>query len=103
MQHLLFSAPLPDGREVCISPVSADAFEANRAYSLGDDSGYFIYEFDEKQPETGIEILAKATSYDAAMRIIEIFISVQKNPIIDHRSADSDARHNPPAPLLVAS
>jgi hypothetical protein len=55
-----------------------DAFDSNAVYSLGDDTGYFIYEFDKKQPEAGIEILAKAASYEAAIRIVDIFLSVQR-------------------------
>jgi hypothetical protein len=78
MRHFLFSTRLPDGREVCVSPVSRDAFEASRAHALGDDTGYFIYEFDERHAAAGIEILGKATSYDAAMRIIDIFLSAQQ-------------------------
>jgi len=81
MQNILFCAQLSDGRQVCVAPVSADAFEANDAYCLGDDSGYFIYEFDDNRPETGIEILAKAASYDAAVRLADIFISVQPKSI----------------------
>jgi hypothetical protein len=81
MQNILFSAQLSDGRQVCVAPVSADTFEANCAYCLGDDSGYFIYEFDDTRPETGIEILAKAVSYDAAMRLSDIFISAQQKRI----------------------
>jgi hypothetical protein len=100
MQHILLSTPLPDGREVCVAPVSADAFEANCAYSLGDDTGYFIYEFDNRQPGTGIEILAKAASYEAAMRLIDIFVSVQRpSPIT---LTDAPPR-SPPAPPLGAS
>jgi hypothetical protein len=75
MRHFLFSARLADGREVCVAPVSADTFEANKAHALGDDSGYFIYEFDAERPASGIEILGKAASYDAAVRLIDIFIA----------------------------
>jgi hypothetical protein len=78
MQNILFSAQLSDGRQVCVAPVSTDAFEANCAYCLGDDSGYFIYEIDNSRPETGIEILAKAVSYDAAIRLVDIFVSIQQ-------------------------
>jgi hypothetical protein len=74
MQHVLFSTQLADGREVCVSPISADTFEANNAQSLGDDTGYFIYEFDSRRPSIGIEILAKAVSFDAAVRLIDIFV-----------------------------
>src|SRR4051812_11697934 len=78
MHHFLFSARLPDGRNVCIARISSDAFEASNAHTLGDDTGYFIYELDERQQEAGIEVLAKAASYDAAVRLIDIFFSVQQ-------------------------
>ena len=71
MRHLLYSAQMSDGRQVCIAPVSLDLFEANAAFTLGDDTGYFIYEYDDEQ-SGGIEILGKAASYDAAVRIAEM-------------------------------
>ena len=79
MQHVLFSTQLGNGREICVSPVSQDTFEANKAYPLGDDTGYFICEYDTKQPGAGIEILAKAVSYDAAIRLIDIYIGAALN------------------------
>ena len=60
---------------MCVSPISADAFEANKADALGDDSGYFIYEYDTDRPSAGIEILGKAVSYDAAIRIVDIYMT----------------------------
>jgi hypothetical protein len=72
MRHILFRSKLADGRELCVSPVSRDAFDANKAESLGDDSGYFLYECDANRPLSGIEILAKAASADAAIRLFEI-------------------------------
>lgn len=86
MQEFLFSAQLPDGRRVCVAPVSSDAFEENGIESLGDDAGYFIYEIDERETAAGIEILGKAASYDAALRLIEIFESATRQT----RSAASD-------------
>jgi hypothetical protein len=80
MQHVLFSTRLADGREICVSPISADTFEANKAHSLGDDTGYFIYEFDTCRPSTGIEILAKAMSFDAAVRLVDIFVGAALAP-----------------------
>ena len=76
MSHVLFSSELPDGKQICIAPVSIDAFEANEAYALGDDTGYFIYERDGRK-SAGIEILGKAASYEAATRLVDIFLSVQ--------------------------
>lgn len=87
MQHLFFSAPLTDGREICVAPLSRDTFEANNAYSLGDDTGYFIYEFDTNSPKSGIEILAKAASYDAAMRLVDIYASAAQTLTLTQSSA----------------
>lgn len=84
MKQFLFSARLPDGNEVCIAPVSADVFNDNDVDSLGDDTGYFIYEYDPQRSETGIEILAKAASYEAAIRITDIFLSVQQKSHISN-------------------
>jgi hypothetical protein len=104
MREFLFSTRLPDGREVCIAPISVDAFEDNGAHNLGDDSGYFIYEYDSDRSESGIEILAKAASYDAAMRIIDIFLSVQSQATKDHRALSVDAPlRSPPAQHQQAS
>ena len=105
MKHFLFSTRLPDGREVCVAPVSVDAFEASGAHSLGDDSGYFIYEFDERQSGGGIEILAKATSYDTAMRMIDIFLTIQRRlPTIAHVHPQNALQPQlPPAPRPAAS
>ena len=90
MNHFLFSASLPDGNEVCIAPVSYDAFRDNDIDTLGDDAGYFIYEYDPRRSEAGIEILAKAASYDAAMRIMDIFLSSRiKPPHTEVRSTSS--------------
>jgi hypothetical protein len=87
MKHFLFSTRLADGREVCVAPVSTDTFEANKAYSLGDDSGYFIYEFDANRPASGIEILGKAISYDAAIRIVDIFIAASMTHPVESPAA----------------
>jgi len=104
MREFLFSTKLPDGREVCIAPISVDAFEDNAAYNLGDDSGYFIYEYDSERSASGIEILAKTASYDAAMRIIDIFLSVQRHGANDHQMTSPDAPpRSQPAPHPTAS
>jgi len=80
MQHVLFSTRLTDGRVICVSPISADTFEANKAHSLGDDTGYFIYEYDALHPSIGLEILAKAISFDAAVRLVDIFVGAALAP-----------------------
>lgn len=74
MRELVFSARLSDGRDICVAPLSRDTFENNKAFSLGDDCGYFIYEIDLRIPQSGIEILGKAVSYEAALRLVDIFL-----------------------------
>ena len=81
IRNILFSSRLADGREICVSPISRDAFEANHAYTLGDDSGYFIYELDADRPSSGFEILAKAASEDAAMRLVDIYVMTAKQQV----------------------
>ena len=55
-----------------MSPISLDAYEDNQAQHLGDDTGYFIYECDPAAVGRGIEVLAKAASYEAAMRLVDV-------------------------------
>jgi hypothetical protein len=74
---IFLCAPLGDGREICLSPLSRQTFEQNQLYAFGDDCGYFIYEFDSNQPSAGIQVLAKAASYDAALRLVDIFLGAQ--------------------------
>jgi hypothetical protein len=73
MENLCLCTPLGDGKEICVSPISRQTFEANELDALGDDCGYFIYEFDSRRPSAGIEVLAKVASYEAALRLLDIF------------------------------
>lgn len=73
MENLTLSALIEDGREICLSPISRETFEASELDTLGDDCGYFIYEVDARRPGAGIEILAKVASYEAALRLLDIF------------------------------
>lgn len=61
-----------------MSHVSRDAFESSKAETLGDDTGYFIYEYDANKPASGIEILAKAVSVDAAIRLVDIYLMASR-------------------------
>lgn len=87
MREFFFCERLPDGREFCVAPVSRDTFEANRAHDLGDDDGYFIYEYDTKNPHAGIEILGKAASYEAAVRLMDIYTLAAKRSTDEARAA----------------
>lgn len=80
MENLSLSASIGDGREICISPISRETFELSELDALGDDCGYFIYEVDAGRPSAGIEILAKVASYEAALRLLDIFCRASQLP-----------------------
>lgn len=75
MTDRFWCASLNDGREICVSPLARTTLDQTRYDSdLGDEYGYFIYECDRTKQSAGIEVLAKAASYDAAMRLVDIYI-----------------------------
>lgn len=74
MTDRFWCAVLSDGREICVSPLARSTLEQTHYDSdLGDEYGYFIYECDRSKQSAGIEVLAKVASYDAAMRLIDIY------------------------------
>jgi hypothetical protein len=64
-----------DLREVFLSEVSDESVTQGHAYDLGDDHGYFICELDRTRPGAGVEVLGKAASYEAAIRLAELYAS----------------------------
>jgi len=98
MTDRYFCVPLPDGREVCISPLSRATYEHSCAAELGDDFGYFIYEYSLKQPHAGLEVLAKAASYDAALRLADIYIAASFAPreSAKHTTTQRKKKKTPP-------
>lgn len=60
-------------RKLCISPLSKRALEDAEIRNLGGDRGYFVYELDERPFVGGVNVLAKAASFDAALRLAELF------------------------------
>ena len=87
MRELFLCETLPDGRQFCVAPLSRDTFEANQAYDLGDDAGYFIYEYDTGNPHAGIEILGKAASWEAAVRLMDIYAMAARSGDIGRSEA----------------
>jgi hypothetical protein len=75
MSEKILSIYMDDLREVFLSEIYDGALAANHAYDLGDDHGYFICEVDKTMPHAGIEVLGKVASYDAALRLAELFRS----------------------------
>jgi hypothetical protein len=62
-------------RSICISTLARSTVQELEAEHLGGDCGLFIYEVDESPRGGGISILAKAASWEAAHRLIDIWRS----------------------------
>jgi|HubBroStandDraft_4_1064222.scaffolds.fasta_scaffold170329_2 hypothetical protein len=69
MEDIFLSTVIGDRRMICMSPLSQHTYRSCGGVGLGGDYGYFIYEIDAHQPQAGIEVIAKAKSTDAALRL----------------------------------
>jgi len=47
-------------------------YRGTGAKGLGGEFGYFVYEVDESLPQRGVEIIAKAASLEAALRLFDL-------------------------------
>jgi hypothetical protein len=72
MDDLVLTARISNTRSVCISPLPAKTYREAGGRGLGGEFGYFIYEVDESRPNMGIEVIGKAASMEAALRIFEL-------------------------------
>ena len=71
MDDVFLTARVDDSRTVCISPLPRSTY-LHSAKGLGGEYGYFIYEVDARYPEGGIDVIAKAASLEAALRLFDI-------------------------------
>jgi hypothetical protein len=76
MDDVFLRARVEGTREICISPLPAKTYREAGAKGLGGDLGYFIYEVDTARPECGVEVIGKAASIEAALRIFQIITRV---------------------------
>jgi hypothetical protein len=74
MEDIFLSTAIDDRRMICMSPLSWHTYRAAGGIGLGGDYGYFIYEVDAGQPQAGIEVIAKAKSIDAGLRLYEMLV-----------------------------
>lgn len=63
-------------REVFLAEVADPAAPTGHQYDLGDDHGYFICEANPSAPASGYEVLGKVASYDAAVRLHDVFLKL---------------------------
>lgn len=78
MDDLIWCAWITPTRRICISPLSSTTVQETSPQNLGGDQGYFIYELEEGRFSGGINILGKAATEEAAMRLVEIFLISRK-------------------------
>lgn len=72
MEDILASVDLGGGRSVHLAALARDTLEGSGAEHLG-FQGYFLFEASDAPGKQGISVLGKAASFDAAMRLIDVF------------------------------
>jgi hypothetical protein len=85
MEDMLLRASFGEDREIWISGVSRDTFEANDVDDLGTDFGYFLMTGHRTPGGHGARILAKAASAQAALELFGMLTSRTKRcaPLIE--------------------
>lgn len=71
MDDILISAEIGNGRSVHIATLARQTIVDSGAEHLG-FSGYFVFESSDVPGEKGIDVLGKAPSFEAAMRLADI-------------------------------
>jgi hypothetical protein len=71
MSEFFFSVALDKSRTLCVAPLT-DQCITNSGQELNDISGYFLFEKSGTGDRAEIEILAQATSEEAAFRLRQL-------------------------------
>jgi hypothetical protein len=71
MDDILASVKVSEGRSIHIATLARDTIIESGAEHLG-FQGYFLFEAVDVLGEHGINILGKAVSYEAALRLIDV-------------------------------
>jgi hypothetical protein len=72
MDDVFLTAEIDNRRSICISPLPTKTYKESGGKGLGGEFGYFIYETDSACPDAGIEVIGKAASLEAALRLFEL-------------------------------
>jgi hypothetical protein len=72
MTDILASAQLGNGRSIHIATLARQTIIESGAEHLGFD-GYFVFEANDLPVEKGITVLGKVSSFEAAIRLAEIW------------------------------
>jgi hypothetical protein len=79
MDDVFLTARIDNRRSICISPLPAKTYKEAGGKGLGGKLGYFIYETDNACPDAGIEVIGKAASLEAALRLFDLISSAALN------------------------
>jgi hypothetical protein len=74
MEDVFLTTRIDNHRSICISPLPARVYKQAGGKGLGGEYGYFIYETNDAAPHAGIEVIGKAASLEAAMRLFEVLV-----------------------------
>jgi hypothetical protein len=72
MDDILASIQIGNGRSVHIATLARKTIIDSEAEHLG-FNGYFLFEANDLPGEKGINVLGKVSSFEAAMRLIDIW------------------------------
>lgn len=72
MEQILASVNIGNGRSVHIATLARQTIVDSGAEHLG-FSGYFLFEACDLPGEKGITVLGKASSFEAALRLVDIW------------------------------
>jgi hypothetical protein len=67
-------------RSLCISTLSRKTLDEAEASHLGDGTGFYIFEVDNRPEVSGINVLARVASFESALRIISIWQEAVQQP-----------------------
>lgn len=76
MEDLNLSVKLSELLSLCIAPLPARTYRET-AKGLGGEFGYFIFEVDELRPDSGINVIGKAASAEAALRLFDLLVDAR--------------------------
>lgn len=85
MEDVFLTTRIDNFRSICISPLPARTYKQAGGKGLGGEYGYFIYETNDAAPHAGIEVIGKAASLEAAIRLFELIVG--RSPTGDVKAA----------------
>ena len=76
MDEIILSERIDQWRTLCISELSEDTLTECDALHLGGARGTYLYLADDRPLTGGISVLAKLTTYEAALQFVETMVPI---------------------------